>query len=186
MAVMKFRSLLDTEDDVFRDIEISEDATLKDLHEQVQNAFGLSGQEMSSFYLSDDEWNKGEEFPLIDMGDEEEPQRTMDSLPLKGLVSGEGDEESLKLIYVYNFLNMWIFCLDLVKRHEAEQDQDYPRIAMAIGEPPQESADDIDPLKGLEMGDEDSEDGEEPKEQNGQSNGDGDVESDVDDLFKDL
>lgn len=181
MRVMKFRTLLDTEDDVFRDIEIPEDATLKELHEQVQHAFGLSGQEMASFYLSDDQWNKGEEFPLIDMGDEEESQRTMDTVPLKELVSGEGDDEELKLIYVYNFLNMWIFCLDLVKRYEAEQDQDYPRIAMAIGEPPKESADDMDPLKGLDM---DDEEGEERQDQNGRS--DGDVGSDVDDLFKDL
>ncbi len=181
MRVMKFRTLLDTEDDVFRDIEIPEDATLKDLHEQIQSAFGLSGQEMSSFYLSDDQWAKGEEFPLIDMGDEEEGQRTMDDVPIAELVSGEGDDEELKLLYVYNFLNMWIFCLDLVKRTEAEQDKDYPRVAMAIGEPPRESADDMDPLKGLDTGEEED---EERRDQNGRS--EGDLGSDVDDLFKDL
>ena len=185
MRVMKFRTLLDTEDDVFRDIEIPEDATLKDLHEQVQHAFGLTGQEMASFYRSDDEWNKGEEFPLIDMGDEEESQRTMDDIPLQALVAGEGDDEELKLLYVYNFLNMWVFCLDMVKRFDAEQDQDYPRVAMAIGEPPKESADDMDPLKGLDL--EESEEDEE-KNEDAQNNGrsEGDVGSDVDDLFKDL
>jgi hypothetical protein len=181
MRVMKFRTLLDTEDDVFRDIEIPEESTLKDLHEQLQKAFGLSGQEMASFYLSDDQWNKGQEFPLIDMGDEEESQRTMDEVYLTELIQGEGDDEELKLLYVYNFLNMWIFCSDLVKRSEAEADKDYPRVAMAIGEPPEESADDLDPLKGLDIG-------EESKNGESNSNGrdEGDVGSDVDDLFKDL
>ncbi|MFB6257365.1 MAG: hypothetical protein ABEH38_01625 [Flavobacteriales bacterium] len=177
MRVMKFRTLLDTEDDVFRDIEIPEDSTLQDLHEQVQKAFGLSGQEMSSFYRSDDQWNKGEEFPLIDMGDEEEAQKTMDQIPLHELV---GEEEELKLIYVYNFLNMWIFCLDFVKRFEPEPDRDYPRVAMSIGEPPQESADDIDPLKGLDLGEGNN------GEDNSNGRDEGDVGSDVDDLFKDL
>lgn len=184
MRVMKFRILLDTEDDVFRDLEIGEDASLKDLHEQLQKAFGLSGQEMSSFYRSDDQWNKGEEFPLIDMGDEEGSQRTMDDISLRELL--QDDEDELKLIYVYNFLNMWIFCLDLVKRFEAEEGVDYPRVAMAIGEPPQESADDMDPLKGLDLGEEGS---EEENLNNGNGNGksdDGDVGSDVEDLFKDL
>ncbi len=174
---MKFRALLDTEDDVFRDIEIPETSTLKELHELVQEAFGLTGQEMSSFYRSDDQWNKGEEFPLIDMGDEEEEQRTMDLVPLNQLV--DENEEELKLIYVYNFLNMWIFCLDLVKRFEAEEGEDYPRVALAIGEAPQESADDLDPLKGLE----DTENGYD-EEENGRD--DGDLGSDVEDLFKDL
>ncbi len=183
MRVMKFRTLLDTEDDVFRDIEISEEASLQDLHQQVQHAFGLSGQEMASFYRSDDQWSKGEEFPLIDMGDEEESQRTMDDVPLYELVAGEGDDEELKLIYVYNFLNMWIFCLDMVKRYEAEEGQDYPRVSMAIGEPPKESADDLDPLKGLDL-----EEGDDTESDNSGDNGrsEGDVGSDVDDLFKDL
>lgn len=181
MRVMKFRTLLDTEDDVFRDIEIQEDATLKELHEQLLQAFGLSGQEMASFYLSDDQFTKGEEFPLIDMGDEEESQRSMDQVQLHQLVDDSGE---LKLLFVYNFLNMWIFCLDFVKRFEAEEGVDYPRVAMAIGEPPKESPDDLDPLKGLDLGEEGS--GEEEERSNNGKSDEGDVGSDVEDLFKDL
>jgi hypothetical protein len=181
MRVMKFRTLLDTEDDVFRDIEIPEDSTLKELHEQLLHAFGLSGQEMASFYRSDDQWNKGEEFPLIDMGDEEEGQRSMDQVSVVELI--DENEGELKLLYVYNFLNMWVFCLDLVKRFEAEEGVDYPRVAMAIGEAPEESADDLDPLKGLDLGEE-GEESDEESTSNGKS--DGDVGSDVEDLFKDL
>ena len=57
--IYKFRIVLDTLDDVFRDIEIEDDSTLEDLHNSITQAFGFDGTEMASFYLSDAEWNQG-------------------------------------------------------------------------------------------------------------------------------
>ena len=44
--------ILDTKEDVIRDIEIKSKNTFEDLHFVIVNAFGFAGNEMASFYLS--------------------------------------------------------------------------------------------------------------------------------------
>ena len=72
--IYRFRIILDhdSEGDIFRDIEIRETDTLEDLHNSITQAFGFEGSEMASFYLSDDEWNQGEEISLFDMSEANE------------------------------------------------------------------------------------------------------------------
>ena len=65
--IYRLRVILDVREDVFRDIEIQGADTLEDLHNAIVQAFSLEGQEMASFYLSDEEWNQGEEISLFDM-----------------------------------------------------------------------------------------------------------------------
>jgi len=67
--IYKFRIILDLEEDVFRDIEVEGNSTLEDFHNAVSQAFGFDGTEMASFYVSDEEWNQGEEIALFDMSD---------------------------------------------------------------------------------------------------------------------
>jgi len=69
--IYRFRVILDndTEDDVFRDIEIRKTDSLEDLHNTITQSFGFDGTEMASFYVSDDEWNQGEEISLFDMSE---------------------------------------------------------------------------------------------------------------------
>ena len=67
--IYRIRVILDVRDDVFRDIEIQGSDTLEDLHEAIVRSFDLDGREMASFYLSDDEWNQGEEITLFDLSD---------------------------------------------------------------------------------------------------------------------
>ena len=64
--VYKIRLILDTEENVLRDIVIGYNDTLEDLHNAITNAFGFYGTEMASFYLTDDKWNQGDEIPLFD------------------------------------------------------------------------------------------------------------------------
>ena len=68
--IYKFRAILDNEDDIFRDIAISQDDTLEDLHNALFNAFGFDGLEVASFYTCDDTWNQDQEIPMFDTGDE--------------------------------------------------------------------------------------------------------------------
>ena len=67
--VYKIRVILNTEEDVIRDIAIDASASLEDLHNAVTNSFGFTGEEMASFYRSDETWVQGEEHPLFDMGE---------------------------------------------------------------------------------------------------------------------
>ncbi len=63
----KIRVILDTKEDVIRTILVDSNLNLEDLHLTIAKSFGFKGQEMASFYRTDDEWTQGEEIPLINM-----------------------------------------------------------------------------------------------------------------------
>ena len=47
--IYRIRVILDVDDDVLRDIEISSTSTLEDLHNAIIQSFGFLGNEMASF-----------------------------------------------------------------------------------------------------------------------------------------
>ena len=65
--IFKIRVVLDVKQDVIRTIAIEGSKTLEDLHNTIAQVFGFNGQQMASFYRTDDDWNQGEEIPLISM-----------------------------------------------------------------------------------------------------------------------
>ncbi len=137
--VYRFRVILDAEEDVFRDIELLQESTLEDFHNSIVNAFGFDGTEMASFYTSDESWNQGEEIPQFDLneGDGEDNIRLMNETTLDTVVS----EEETKLIYVYDFLNMWTFLIELGEIAEVEEGRDYPNLMFVHGQIPLEAPD---------------------------------------------
>lgn len=128
--VYKFRVILDAEEDVFRDIAIHDDDTLEDLHNAIVNAFGFDGMEIASFYTCDDKWNQDEEISLFDTGDVAGEQRVMADYPLSSIL----DEDQTKIIYVYDFLNMWTFFVELAAVEDAEAGTSYPAVLFSHGE----------------------------------------------------
>ncbi|MFO7720418.1 MAG: hypothetical protein R6W85_08255 [Gillisia sp.] len=135
--IYRFRIILDTNEDVFRDIEIEEEATLEDFHNAIINAFGFDGNEMASFYLSDGDWNQGEEISQFDLSDGGEAIRLMNETTLDSVVS----ESETKLIYVYDFLSMWTFLIELAEIAEPEAGRDYPNLMFVHGQIPLEAPD---------------------------------------------
>ncbi|TQD40093.1 plasmid pRiA4b ORF-3 family protein [Haloflavibacter putidus] len=130
--VYRFRIVLDTLDEVFRDIEIEDTATLEDLHNATTQAFGFDGTEMASFYLSDEDWNQGEEIVLFDMNEGANPVRMMNETALDTVVS----ESQTKLIYVYDFFDMWTFYVELADIAEPKDGRDYPNLMYSHGHLP--------------------------------------------------
>ncbi|HET8753341.1 MAG TPA: hypothetical protein VFM59_03190 [Salinimicrobium sp.] len=128
----RFRVILDAEDDVFRDIEILSDSTLEDFHNSIVQSFGFDGTEMASFYLSDDEWNQGEEFSQFELEEAESSVRLMNETSLDDVVS----ESQTKLIYIYDFLSMWTFLVELAEIAEPEPGMDYPNLMFVHGQIP--------------------------------------------------
>lgn len=133
--VYRFRVILDAEEDVFRDIEMLQESTLEDLHNTIVQSFGFDGTEMASFYVSDDDWNQGEEISQFDMGDE--TAKLMNETTLDSVVS----EDQTKLIYVYDFFNMWTFFVELADIAEPEQGRDYPNLMFVHGQIPMTAPD---------------------------------------------
>ncbi|HET8810380.1 MAG TPA: hypothetical protein VFM65_08970 [Flavobacteriaceae bacterium] len=135
--IYRFRVVLDVLDDVFRDIEIRETDTLEDLHNAISQAFGFEGTEMASFYTSDEEWNQGEEIVLFDMSEGMNSVRMMNETILNELLS----EKETKLIYVYDFLNMWTFYVELAEITEPINGTDYPNLLFSHGVLPESPPD---------------------------------------------
>lgn len=130
--IYKLRAILDTEEDIFRDIAIENTDTLEDLHNALVNAFGFDGSEMASFYTCDDTWNQEDEIPLFDTGDEPGETRIMSDLTLEDLLY----EKQTKIIYVYDFMNMWTFLIELAAIEEKQLGATYPELLFAHGEMP--------------------------------------------------
>ena len=87
--VYKFRVILDTEEDIFRDIAILEEDTLEDLHNAIVNAFDFDGLEIASFYTCDEKWNQEAEISLFDTGDVIGEQRIMSDYKLSEILNKE-------------------------------------------------------------------------------------------------
>ena len=134
--IYRFRAILDHEskEDIFRDIEILKTDTLEDLFNVLTQSFGFDGSEMASFYVSNDEWHQGQEIALFDMG-ENDDIRLMNETIIEDVV----DENQTKLIFVYDFLNMWTFLVELGEIVEEAQGTDYPNLMFVYGQVPSEA-----------------------------------------------
>lgn len=131
--IYRFRIVLDSMDDVFRDIEIKADDNLEDLHNAIVQAFEFEGNEMAAFYLSDDDWNQGEEIVLFDMSEGRNYVRIMNETSIDTVVS----KSKTKLIYVYDFLDMWTFYVELAEITTSEPGRNYPNLMYSQGIMPQ-------------------------------------------------
>ena len=132
--IYRFRIILDTHEDVFRDIEIEASSTLEDFHNAITQSFGFDGQEMASFYTTNELWEEEEEICLFDVSDEPGGIRTMSETELENVI----DKENTRLIYVYDFLNMWTFMIELADIGEAEVGQIYPNLMYTHGQIPED------------------------------------------------
>ena len=158
--IYRFRVVLDndTDEDIFRDLEIRETDTLEDLHNIITQSFGFDGLEMASFYISNDQWEQGEEISMFDVGEGLESPRLMNETELSSVVN----EAQTKLIYVYDFLSMWTFYVELAEIVEEAHGTDYPNLMYVHGQIPDtapektfeaESLDDLDGFDDDLLGD---------------------------------
>ena len=109
--VLKLRIVADTEEDIFADVLLDTSCHLLSLHQFILDLFKLDQLEMASFYLSNDEWDKGEEISLFDMSLEEDEfsPMSMESTSIFQIY-----EKTKKILYVHDFLNMNIFYVEIL------------------------------------------------------------------------
>lgn len=142
MPSYKFRVLLDTEDsqEVFRDIVISTNENFEIFYRAIIAAFEFTGQELASFYVSNDDWEKGHEIALMDMELNESlnAPSIMKETVLADLVTGKGQ----KFVLVYDFLRMWCFMIELVDT--LPENYEHPMLDISMGEAPDEFSREID------------------------------------------
>jgi len=124
----KIRVILDDKTDVFRDIAIDPSASLADLHQQIYSSFGFNGQEMASFYTCDSEWVQDQEISLMDMGEGQNMQHTT--------VEEARELSNKKLIYVYDFMNLWTFFVEWIDQIPALGDGAKSGVVFSFGNLP--------------------------------------------------
>jgi len=166
--IYKFRVIVDTEEDVFRDIEIETNSTFEEFHKAVLDAFDFEEGEMASFYMSNESWEKGLEISLMDVGG---AAPSMANTKLEDMLSKPSD----KVLYVYDFLRMWIFYVELVEVKKDKPSTIYPRVALVYGDAPAQDSKEMD-LFGSEFSE------EEFNEFHGNASG-GEDDEDEDDMF---
>ena len=125
----KVRIILDTKEDVIRTITVNNSINLEELHFIIAKSFGFNGQEMASFYRSDNEWNQGEEIPLFNMS-EFGNELSMSTCLLNETLPNKED----KLIYVYDFFSMWTFYVEVIEL--SNEDIDKPTLILSVGDIP--------------------------------------------------
>lgn len=125
------RVIADTEDTVLKEVRIKGDATMMALHEHIYTNFGLQPGEMASFYYSNANWDQGDELPMFAMDDN---MPSMEARTVKQFF-----EASTNGLYVYNFLDMNIFYLEVVKTEEEEGFEDFV-VLSSVGELPKKNS----------------------------------------------
>lgn len=148
MRIYRFRVLIDHPSEAFRDVEIQSEQSFLDLHKAIKDAFGFIGQEMACFYVSDEEWGKGAEIPLADLGfghDGDEVPALMDQV----FISDHMRSTNQRFIYAYDFLHLWMFMVELISASEPEDGVAYPRVVMSMKEAPDEHSKEDDLSAGI-------------------------------------
>jgi len=130
--IYRIRIILDVKQDVLRDIEIEENATLEDFHHAITQSFGFLGNEIASFYSTNDVWEQGDEMPLETM---EIEKPSFSDTPLNNIFSSEVH----KLLYIYDFLSLWTFFIEIMEVGEMVRGATYPNLIHAEGEVPEEA-----------------------------------------------
>ena len=129
--IYKIRVILDTKEDVFRDIEIKEKQTLFTLYKGIISAFSLQGDELASFYESNEDWEQKKEIPLEDMSDDVTDE-TMADFYIKEVFQKIGD----RMIFVYDYLDLWTFFVELISVEDKPAVLNYPLTVYRFGSMP--------------------------------------------------
>lgn len=163
MPGLKFRVLLDSTDksEVFRDILIADSANFESFYKAILGAYHFSEDQMASFYMSNENWDKGHEISLFDMSFGDETQDQLPSVMNTAVIRDFIESGDQKMILVHDFMRMWIFLIELIGYEQ--ETPDGPKLVLSVGNAPAESSKDPEG-EGLTFETESNMEGEEEDE----------------------
>jgi hypothetical protein len=134
MAIYRFKISFEDFDDVVREIDIKTTQTFEDLHRAIHRSTGYNADKSSSFYVSTDNWIKGDEIAILPN------QRKIDNgvtLMENAKLSSFIEDPHQKFYYIYNFERPFDFHVELVKIIlENDPNIEYPFLVKSTGEAP--------------------------------------------------
>ena len=134
MAIYRFKISFEDYDEVEREIDIKSTQTFEDLHRALHRSTGYPAEVSSSFYVSNDFWNKGQEISFLPLEKKiEQGVSLMDKSKLSSFI----DDPHQKFYYTYNFERPFDFHVQLIKIIlDEENGKEYPNTFRSIGEAP--------------------------------------------------
>ena len=150
--VYRFLILSDEVANFKREIQISSEATFLDLHHAILDAVAFSHDEISSFFICDDDWSKRAEITLVDMGAASDADiYLMEATTLEELLT----DEQQRLLYIFDYMTERAFFMELSEIITGKT-LNKPVCSLSIGQPPVQalSFDEIDKrIEHFDLGD---------------------------------
>lgn len=108
--VYRFTIISDEVDNFRREIQIDSEATFLELHNAILKSTGYPDDQMTSFFICDNNWEKETEITLEDMGTSSDMDSwVMDKTSLDELL----EDEKQRLLYVFDPLADRVFFMEL-------------------------------------------------------------------------
>lgn len=135
--IFTFRIVSDEVDNFKREIKIDADATFLDLKNAICDSVGYDKNEMCSFFLCDDRWEKEKEITLEDMGsDSSEEVYLMEDSVLADFI----DDEGQRLMFTFDYMTDRSFFIEM-KELKTGQNLLDPLCTLSLGKAPAQHVD---------------------------------------------
>lgn len=131
MPLYKFKVYFEDNDEVYRVIEVKHNQTFNHFHEAILASVGFDNKHDASFYMSDDNWRKGEQLTTKKGTD----------LPLlkDSKLNAYINDPHQKILYMYDFDAQWWFNCELTGIVINETPgTDYPNVLKSVGKAPKQ------------------------------------------------
>ena len=142
MHIYKFRMLAEDNEEFIRDFEIQGAQNFEDFHNVITRTVNLNGNELASFYICDQKWNKLIEITLLDMVEPEAEEKLGESFDTYVMSDSRIrdfiNEPHQRLLYEYDFLDMKTFYIELLSVYKQKEEGSYPRCSLSKGNLDQE------------------------------------------------
>lgn len=135
--IYRFVIISDEIDNFVREIQIDPEATFFDFHKAILASTGYSDDQMTSFFICDDNWEKEKEITLEEMDTNPE----IDSWVMKDTSLNELiEDEKQKLLYVFDYVTERCFFIELWEIITGKE-IDSPQCTRKEGEAPKQAID---------------------------------------------
>lgn len=135
--IFKFRIVSDEVDNFRREIQIDADATFTDLKNAICDSVNYDKNQMSSFFICDDSWEKEKEITMEDMGsDSSQEVYLMEDSVLSDFI----DDEGQRLMFTYDYLTDRSFFIEMKELETGKKLMD-PVCSLSIGKAPAQNVD---------------------------------------------
>lgn len=143
MAVYRFKTCLEDNEDVYRDIEIKASQSFEQFHSIIQEAYKFDNKHSASFFVSDDYWRKGQEITLKKEDlplEEEEIRKKVDPKKLMAdtKIAKYIEQPHQRFLYVFDTNVQWTFLIEMIKITEENTKSNYPLIYKSQGTAPKQ------------------------------------------------